>query len=130
MKFHHIFRNWKDICEVDAGQVIFAEGDPADAMYFILSGEVELNLGGESFAVESSGGMIGETALLGSGSRSGTATARTDARLARLDREQLRQLMGSDTDFALHVMAGFANRLRAVDTFISTHLGHKPRDAG
>jgi CRP-like cAMP-binding protein len=127
MKFHHIFRNWKDICDVGAGQVIFAQGDPADAMYFILAGEVELNLGGESFAVEGAGGMIGETALLGSGSRSGTATARTDARLARLDREQLKQLMGSDTDFALHVMAGFANRLRAVDTYISTHLGHKPR---
>jgi CRP-like cAMP-binding protein len=127
MKFHHIFRNWKDIREAGAGEILFAEGDPADAMYFILSGEVELKLGGEPFAVESAGGMIGETALLGSGSRSGTATARTDARLARLDREQLKKLMGSDTDFALHVMAGFANRLRAVDTYISTHLGHKPR---
>jgi CRP-like cAMP-binding protein len=128
MKFHHIFRNWRDTCEVGAGEVIFAEGDPADAMYYILSGEVELKLGGEPFAVEGAGGMIGETALLGVASRSGTATARTDVKLARVDREQLKELMGNDTDFALHVMAGFANRLRAVDAYISTHLGRKAKD--
>jgi CRP-like cAMP-binding protein len=128
MRFLHIFRGWKDIREVGAEKVIFAEGDPADAMYFILSGEVELNLGGEPFGVEGAGGMIGETALLGAGSRSGTATARTDVRLARVDREQLKDLMGGDTDFALHVMAGLASRLRAVDAYISTHLGHKPTD--
>jgi CRP-like cAMP-binding protein len=125
MKFHHIFRDWKGICEFGAGQVIFAEGDPADAMYLILSGEVELQLGGEPFGVESAGGMIGETALLGSASRSGTATARSDVRLARLDRAQLKELMHDNTDFALHVMAALANRLRAVDTYISKQLGHK-----
>jgi CRP-like cAMP-binding protein len=128
MKFHHIFSSWKDICEVGAGKVIFSEGDPADVMYFILAGEVDLSLGGEPFGVEGAGSMFGETALLGTGSRSGTATARTDVRLARVDREQLKELMGSNTDFALHVMAGLANRLRAVDAYISTHLGHKPTD--
>jgi CRP-like cAMP-binding protein len=126
MKFNHIFRGWKDICEIAAGQVIFSPGDPADALYFVLSGEVELNLGGEPFGVEGADAMIGETALLGGGSHSGTATARTDVRLARVNREQLRKLMGGDTDFALHVMAGLAQRLRAVDAYIGTHVGGKP----
>jgi CRP-like cAMP-binding protein len=130
MKFHHLFRNWKDVGEYGAGDVIFSEGDPADAMYVILAGEVEVTLRGEPLAVDGESGMIGETALLGSGSRSGTATARTEVRLARLDREQLKQLMTSNPDFALHVMAGLASRLRAVDTYISTHLGHKPGRKG
>ena len=130
MKFHHIFHSWKDTREFGAGECIFAEGDPADAMYVILSGEVELILGGEPFGVEAAGGMIGETALLGAGSRSGTANARTDVRLARLDREQLKELMSKNTDFALHVMAGLASRLRAVDRYISTHLGRKPGRKG
>jgi CRP/FNR family cyclic AMP-dependent transcriptional regulator len=125
MKFQHLFRGWKDVGEYAAGDVIFAEGEPADVMYVVLSGEVELTLRGEPLAVDAEGGMLGETALLGSESRSGAATARTDVKLARISREQLKELMRSNPDFALHVMAGLANRLRAVDTYISKHLGRK-----
>jgi CRP-like cAMP-binding protein len=125
MKALNTFKDWQDVLEYHAGDLIFAEQDPADALYFILSGEVELQLHGEPLGVESVGAMIGETAMLGSESRSGTATARSDVRLARLDVGQLRELMRKDAEFALHVMAGLANRLRAVDAFISTHIGRK-----
>jgi CRP-like cAMP-binding protein len=125
MKALNTLKDWKDVQEYRAGDLIFAEQDPADALYFILSGEVELQLHGEPLGVESAGAMIGETAMLGSESRSGTATARSDVRLARLDAAQLRELMSKDSEFALHVMAGLANRLRAVDAFISTHIAHK-----
>lgn len=125
MKALNIFKDWPDVLEYHAGDLIFAEQDPADALYFILSGEVELRLHGESLNVESAGAMIGETAMIGSQSRSGTATARNDVRLARLDVVQLRELMRKDANFALHVMSGLANRLRAVDAFISTHIGRK-----
>jgi CRP-like cAMP-binding protein len=125
MKFQRLFHDWKDVGKYAAGDVIFAEGEPADVMYVVLSGEVELTLRGEPLAVDAEGGMLGETALLGSESRSGAATARTDVKLARINREQLKELMRSNPDFALHVMAGLANRLRAVDTYISKHLGRK-----
>ena len=125
MKALNIFKDWQDVLEYHAGDLIFAEQDPADALYFILSGEVELKLHGEPLGVESAGAMIGETAMIGSQSRSGTATARNDVRLARLDVGQLRELMRKDANFALHVMSGLANRLRAVDAFISTHIGRK-----
>lgn len=125
MKALNLFKDWQDVLEYRAGDLIFAEQDPADALYFILSGEVELQLHGEPLGVESAGAMIGETAMIGSQSRSGTATARNDVRLARLDVGQLRELMRKDANFALHVMSGLANRLRAVDAFISTHIGRK-----
>jgi CRP-like cAMP-binding protein len=125
MKALNIFKDWQDVLEYHAGDLIFAEQDPADALFFILSGEVELQLHGEPLGVESAGAMIGETAMIGSQSRSGTATARNDVRLARLDVGQLRELMRKDANFALHVMSGLANRLRAVDAFISTHIGRK-----
>jgi CRP-like cAMP-binding protein len=127
MKYKDLFHGWKDVRECAAGDVIFAEGEPADVLYVILSGEVELTLRGEPLAVDGAGGMIGETALLGSEARSGTATARTEVKLARLDREHIQDLMHSNPDFALHVMAGLAKRLRAVDTYIGAHLGRKPR---
>jgi CRP-like cAMP-binding protein len=125
MTFHHLFRDWQDVCEYGAGDVIFSEGDQADRIYVILAGEVELNLHGEVLGIEGEGGLFGETALLGSESRSGAATARTDVRLARLGREQLQQLMSRDSEFALQVMAGLAKRLRSVDAFIGTHIGRK-----
>lgn len=122
MKILSLFRNWHDVCEYRAGDVIFSENDPADALYFVLSGEVELKLHGKPLGVEGEGAIIGETAMLGSESRTGAATARTDVRLARLDNVQLKSLMGKSPEFALHIMAGLANRLRVVDGFISTHI--------
>jgi CRP-like cAMP-binding protein len=40
----------------------------------------------------------------------------------RLDHDQLRVFIDEDTEFTLHVMAVMANRLRAVDKFISTQF--------
>ena len=60
MRFLEMFRDWDDMVELDAGTVIFSEQDPADAMYFILSGEVELTFRGEILGTEKKGGFIGE----------------------------------------------------------------------
>lgn len=125
MNVLNLFKDWEDIREYGAGDVVFADRDPADGILLILSGEVELQMHGEPLCVESEGAMIGVTAMLGSELRSGTATARSDVKLARLDRGQLMDLMSKDSDFTMHVMAGLANRLRAVDAFISTHIGLK-----
>jgi CRP-like cAMP-binding protein len=125
MKASNLFKDWQDVREYRAGEVIFSEDDPADALYFILSGEVELQLRGEPLGVEGEGGIIGETAVIGSETRFGTATARSDVRVARLDPEQLKQRVAGNPDFAMQVMGGLAKRLRAVDGFISEHIGPK-----
>ena len=72
--------------------------------------------------MEGPGGIIGESALLGSAAHHGAAVARSAARLAALDRAQLKQLMDGNAEFALHVMARLALRLRSVDSFISARL--------
>lgn len=123
MEFLKKFRNWKDVEEHPAQTVIFPEGNPADHLYVILSGEVELSLHGNMLEVEKTGGFIGEMALLDSAVRSATATALTDVKLARLDRDQLAGLMHENTEFSLQIMAVLANRLRAVNHYIATSLG-------
>ena len=125
MKFERLFRHWKDVHEFEPKQLIYSRRDPADAMYLILSGEVEIRLDGKVLSVERDGGLIGEMAMLETASRSATAKARTKVRLARIDRGQLRELIGRDQEFALHVMAALANRLRAVDSFITAHIGRE-----
>jgi CRP/FNR family cyclic AMP-dependent transcriptional regulator len=122
MQFMQLFEDWPDVEEYGAGQNIFSEQDEADALFLVLEGEVELKLRGEPLSVEGRGGVLGEMAVLGSALRSGEATAQTNVRLARLERERLKELMGRDSDFALHMMAALANRLRAVDRYISKHI--------
>lgn len=122
MSFLEMFRDWEDVEEFPAQSVIFNEHEPADFMYVILSGEVELTLHGESLDEEGEGGIIGEMATINSATRCATATALTPARLARLDRNQFREIISDNSEFSLHVMAVLANRLRAVDQFISNKI--------
>ena len=120
MKLIEKFRDWDDKETFRAGKEIFKERTPGDVMYIILSGEVELTLYDEPLGIESEGGMIGEMAMIGAtATRSATATTLTKVKLARLDREQFRVFIHDNTEFALHVMAVLANRLRAVNNYIT-----------
>jgi len=121
MKFLELFQNWDDTVEFDADSVIFTEGDPA-VLYVILSGEVELELRGESLGIEAAGGIIGEMALIPSAKNSTTAKTLTRVKLARLDRDKLRVMINQNADFSLHVMAVLASRLRKVDRFIAKRI--------
>lgn len=122
MKFLDMFRNWQDVVEFDAETVIFEEGGDADVMYVILSGEIELTLRGEPLDIEKAGGVIGEMAMINSGTRNATAKALTSARLARLDHDQFKGFIRKNPEFSMHVMAVLANRLRAVDRYMSARI--------
>ena len=122
MGFLGMFRDWEGVEEYRAGTVIFSEQDPAEVMYVIISGEVGLTLRGEPLGTEGKGGIIGEMAMIDSATCSATATTLSQAKLARLDRDQLREFIDGNTEFALHVMAVMANRLRAVDEYITTQF--------
>jgi CRP-like cAMP-binding protein len=127
MKFQNLFNNWEDMRTLSSGEAVFEEGDTAEAMYFVLEGEMEMQRHGSAMSVEGPGGIIGESALLDGATHNGTAVARSDAQVARLDRGQLKNLMDRDADFALHVMARLALRLRSVDARISERIGSDDR---
>jgi CRP/FNR family cyclic AMP-dependent transcriptional regulator len=117
-----LFKGWEDVAEYPAHTVIFSAGDPADVMYYILSGEVELTLHGESIGTDSAGDIIGEMAMVPSASYSATATPLSGVKLARLNDQQLKELASENTEFSLHVMSILANRLRSIDKYITTHI--------
>jgi CRP-like cAMP-binding protein len=125
MRFIERFRDWEDIVEYPKRTVIFGEREPADVMYVIIKGDVELTLHGEPLGAEGEGGIIGEMAMINATSRSATATTLNKVTLARLDREQFKVLVGENADFALHVMAVLANRLRAVNEHITSQLARQ-----
>ena len=90
-----MFRNWQEVEEFDSEAVIFTEGDPADQLYVILAGEVELTLHGDSLGSESKGSIIGEMAMLESATRNATAVARGKVKLAKLDRAELQKMIST-----------------------------------
>ena len=123
MKLLEIFHDWEEIEEYSARTVIFSERDSADAMYIVISGEVELTLLKEPLGMEGKGGMIGEMAMLGpTATRSATATTLTKVKLARVNRDQFRALVDENTEFALHIMTVLANRLIVANSFIARQL--------
>jgi len=122
MKFLEAFKDWDDLVEFRAGTVLFTEKDVADVMYVVLEGEVEVTLHGEPLGLEGPGGIIGEMAMINATTRSASATALNKVKLARLDRDQFRTLVGENAEFALHVMSVLANRLRAINEYITTQF--------
>ena len=122
MKFLDLFTGWRNTADFASGSIIFSESDSAEDIFIVLAGEVELTLHGKSLGRETAGGIIGEMAIIDSRTRNSTATAKTDVTLARLTKGQIRELVDMSSEFSFHAMATLANRLRAVDRYISDHI--------
>jgi len=86
------------VTTIPAGRVIFAEGEPGDAAYFILEGAAEVVREGEDgaacvLAQVRAGWIVGEMSLLDRGPRSATVTAVDKCRLAQLTRDDFETLV-------------------------------------
>lgn len=119
MLMMELFGDWPDQVEYAKGEVIFKEMEPADCMYVVTKGEVEVTLKGEPLGAELPGGIIGEMALINSSARSATAVAIQPSTLARISRDQFREVIIKSPDCALHVMAVLANRLRVANMLLA-----------
>ena len=78
---------------LSAGETLFVAGDVADAAYSLVSGRLEVDVDGSAVRLLGPGAVIGELALLTSGTRSATVRARRDSRLLRLRPESLLTVM-------------------------------------
>ncbi len=76
-----------------AGATLFEAGDDADAAYSLVSGRLEVYLDGAAVRLLGPGAVIGELALLTSGTRSATVRARRDSELLRLRPDALLDVM-------------------------------------
>ncbi len=76
---------------------IFRRGDQPDAMYFIASGEVEVDLQPEPLRLRD-GDFFGEIALLRGTPRAATIRTVTQCRLLVLDKEDFKDLLETDSD--------------------------------
>ena len=101
------------------GAELMRQGDQADALYFVISGELEVSVvsnGSRPVVVErlTSGAVIGEMALLAGNRRSATVTARGPATVARLTRAGFNRLAQSQPGLRERVIAAMTPRLERV----------------
>jgi CRP/FNR family cyclic AMP-dependent transcriptional regulator len=96
-----------------AGDVIFKEGDPAEELFVVQSGSVEIHLGNRLLDTLPERSIFGEMALIDHGPRSATAVAATDATLVPVGEKQFLFLVSRTPYFALNVMRVLVQRLRS-----------------
>jgi CRP-like cAMP-binding protein len=93
-KFLATIGEGRKVVAVPKKQSIFAQGAPADAVFFIQEGKVKLTvvskIGKEAtLGMLSEGAFFGEGALAGQALRMGSATALTDCELLRIEKKAM-----------------------------------------
>jgi CRP-like cAMP-binding protein len=110
------------------GDVIFAQGDRADAVYFVRSGRIKLSVvsprGREGvIAVVGTGAFVGEQCLTpGAAPRQATASALTDSTVVCIARDAMRHVLRTDAAFATRFMAYVLDRNTRVEEDLVNQL--------
>lgn len=86
-------------------QAIFAQGDPADAVFYLQRGKVQLSVvskvGKEAtIGILNDGDFFGEGSLAGQTLRMGSATAMTDCSVMRIEREAMMAALHREHKFS------------------------------
>jgi CRP-like cAMP-binding protein len=111
---------------VDAprGTVLFNEGEPGESLFVVLSGKVKLGRrsadGRENLvAIMGPADEFGELSLFDPGPRTATATAVTDARLARLPKAALQKWVMERPQIGMQLLRVVSRRLRRSNTMLA-----------
>ncbi len=100
---------------LDAGDVLFEEGDVGDRAYVVIEGTLEIVKQSEGhdvvLAVQGPGQVVGEMALLRALPRTATVKARDAAQLVAIPKATFDDLLASSPDSARAVFSGLVNRM-------------------
>ena len=95
----------KTIAKYSKNQVVFAQGDPASAVFYIQEGKVKQtvvsNAGKEAvIAILDAGDFLGEECLAGRPLRLSTAAAMSDCSIVRLEKSSMVRLLHEEPTFS------------------------------
>ena len=104
------------------GELLLREGDPGDAMFVVVSGELEVTKRAgateQPLARVGPGAIQGEIAALQGTERQASVRALTDVEVLRIPREGLLALLDSGPEAALALVRTVLERLRALELFV------------
>jgi CRP-like cAMP-binding protein len=96
-------------------EVVFAQGDPADAIFYVITGTVKLRVNSRQgkeavVGVLGAGSFLGEGCLTAQSVRMATAVAMDDCSIIRLDRPRMGALLRDRAEFAEIFLAHVLSR--------------------
>ena len=97
------------------GDVVFRQGDPADAVFYVKTGRIQLTVVSDQgkegiIALFSPGDFFGEGCLAGQPLRMASALATTPATIARIEKTTMQRLLHESPEFAERFMAFLVSR--------------------
>src|ERR1051325_11360381 len=116
--------NGKNMLKVSKKQVLFSQGDTTDAVFYVQAGKVKLTVvspqGKEAvIAILEPGSFFGEGCLAGQRVQLATATIVDEARIVRIDKQSMLQLLQDDHTFSTLFLAYMmARNLRIQDDLV------------
>jgi CRP-like cAMP-binding protein len=95
----------RKILSVSKKEVIFAQGDGADAVFYVQKGKVRLTVVSQAgkeatIAIVSEGNFFGEGSLAGQLLRMGSAAAMTDCEILRVDKKTMMEALHREPAFS------------------------------
>jgi CRP/FNR family cyclic AMP-dependent transcriptional regulator len=111
----------------EAHQIVFAQGDPADSVFYIQKGKVKVTVVSEHgkeavIAILESGEFCGEGCLAGQLRRMATASALTECVVMRLDKAAIIRLLQDDPGFSEKFMSHLLARTIRVEADLIDQL--------
>ena len=108
-------------------QVVYAQGDPGDAVFYIQSGKVKKTVVSEQgkealIAFLGTGDFFGEACLAGQAQRLATVTAITDSTIARLEKTAIVRTIHQEPAFSELFIAHLLGRSTRLETDLVDQL--------
>jgi CRP-like cAMP-binding protein len=100
---------------------IVAEGDPGDAMFIVLSGTAEVDVGGR-FHVLTKGDFFGEMALISSRRRMATVKAKESVEALKIPADAFQSFLLQHPTVAVSMLTEIVDRLREVEQRIDAWM--------
>ena len=103
------------------GDVIFEAGDRSDAIYVVLEGEAQVDVGGRFHRLRA-GDVFGEMGLLTGDRRMATVRAVETVRALRFDTDAFESLLEDHPELDIPLLQILARRLREVEQRIDAWM--------
>lgn len=103
----------------DENYILFHEGDPGDAMYYIISGAVQLSKGSQVLKVMREGEYFGEMAMLLKANRSASAVVcEPGTQLVTISSANMEAMLRQNPAVILALLQEMAQRLKNTDALL------------
>jgi CRP/FNR family transcriptional regulator, cyclic AMP receptor protein len=117
----------RTIASYAKGGTVFAQAEPADAVFYIQNGKVKIAVtsdqGKEAIvAILGTGDFFGEGCLIGQPLRLAAATAMTECMIMRVDKPTMVRVIHDEPAFAERFMAHLLTRTSRVEEDLVDHL--------